>query len=191
MNRAYKKRTTLTKGMSEIIRTTRIKKKLTQKDISEQIHITVKKYSKYETREVKSIEIEILLNILNVLGLEMDDVTKRLDSRCSFTISCEMKNELEFLKNYKNLDTLTDVIKYCIRFTLDSTYKNKISVGLLEEIKEILDITYNEQMKKMSLDLEIKNLILESMNNQSTYELNKIQNQLKNIFLNYSHVKNE
>ena len=191
MNRAYKKRTTLTKGMSEIIRTTRIKKKLTQKDISEQIHITVKKYSKYETREVKSIETEILLNILNVLGLEMDDVTKRLDSRCSFTISCEMKNELEFLKNYKNLDTLTDVIKYCIRFTLDSTYKNKISVGLLEEIKEILDITYNEQMKKMSLDLEIKNLILESMNNQSTYELNKIQNQLKNIFLNYSHVKNE
>lgn len=181
----------LTPSMSEAIRLTRKSLHLTQNDVAKAVSISIPRYSRIETNSIKNVEIDVLSNVLEFLGLEMDSVQKRFGTRVSFTIPQEMKSELIFLKNLKELDTVSETIKYCIRFTLDSYYKSKISEPLLNEIKEILNATYDDQISKMSLDLSVKNLILETMSGDSTRELNDIQNNLKKIFMNYSHVKNE
>ena len=181
----------LTSDIAFKLKNKRISLGYTQDDVSRAAGISSKKYSRIETMKSQTIELETLYILAEILDLDMESIFKRFDTRVSFSVSEDLKKELEFLRDSKNISTLSDTIKYCINFTLHEFYMEKISVTLLDEIKEMLDATYNDQLYKLSLQNNIKDIILKNFANNNDYELLEIEEDLKRVFLNYYRVAKE
>ena len=55
----------------------------------------------------------------------------------------------------------------------------------------MLNSTYNDQLSKLSLQNNIKDIILKNFSNNNDFELQEIEEELRNIFMKYYHAKRD
>ena len=171
----------------ELMKTNRKRNGLTQEEISVLLMISSKKYSRIETRKLKSIDIRTYKKICQILDIEEKDLIN--STRTSLLLSNKMEKDLRVLQESKGLTCKSDTIKYCIEKTLYSSHLDEISVGLLDEIKEIISSTYNHQLNILVRENEIYKLILNNFVNGNDYEIEELKDTINSIFYKYQHIE--
>lgn len=162
-----------------IIRKHRNLKGYTQKEIATILGISSKKYSRFESGKMLKIQRSLLKQISNLLEIDLNEYTNEYAIRCSFSLSQDMKRDLEYLQMSKGFDNLSDTIRYCIEQVVDDFHLQKVSVKLQDDIREVLSNTYVREINKLSRQNEIMRVILNQVQELEVVDVKSMQQDLE------------
>lgn len=176
-------------SLTEKIKRKRQELGFTQNEISKIIKISRKAYGRIERNEVNKITKSLYRKISEALNLNVDEMNDEYNVRCTFYLSKEMKNDLEFFKNAKHFDSVSDTIKFCINEVMNDFLLEKISVELKEDIREAINNSFIHELEKLQSEKLKNEIILEYLSKMEVLDLKKLKSEIDEMNFKIKHAK--
>lgn len=171
------------------IKSARKKKKYTQNDVADMLGISVKKYSRIETSVISSLDEETITKLLNILDISRTNFVNDYGTRCSFTVTSQMRKDLDYLKTSKGFTTLSDTIKYCIEQVLNDFFMQKVSVEITDTICDVIGNTYIKEIQKLAHENELKDILIARLSKETSFDVRELKAEMERIYSDVNHMK--
>ena len=174
-------------NLIDLIKKARRSKDFTQIDMAEMLGISSKKYSRIETKVISRIDRDMLKKIADILDINVSDRINNYGLRCSFSLSQDMRNDLEILKLSKGFSSISDTVKYCVHEVINDFFLRKCSNDLLDDLREMLMTTYNNELDKLSRKNEINEAILTILGAKFNINVDEIKKEIEDEIKKRNH----
>lgn len=174
-------------NLIDLIKKARRSKDFTQIDMAEMLGISSKKYSRIETKVISRIDRDMLKKIADILDINVSDRINNYGLRCSFSLSQDMRNDLEILKLSKGFSSISDTVKYCVHEVINVFFLRKCSNDLLDDLREMLMTTYNNELDKLARKNEINEAILTILGAKFNINVDEIKKEIEDEIKKRNH----
>lgn len=172
---------TLNDTLCKTIRNSRANLGITQEEISKIIGISRRSYARIESCSMTRIKADVLTKLASILDFEIPDTKNNYNLRCTFSLSPELKDGLNFLKMKNRFDSLSETIKFCVEQVVKENYMNEVSQDIKNDVREALNNTYNAELEKLKKDNDMNQLILIYLSQTGALDLSKIKNDINDL----------
>ena len=174
-------------NLIDLIKKARRSKDFTQIDMAEMLGISSKKYSRIETKVISRIDRDMLKKIADILDINVSDRINNYGLRCSFSLSQDMSNDLEVLLLSKGFSSISDTVKYCVHEVINDFFLRKCSNDLLDDLREMLMTTYNNELAKLARKNEINEAILTILGAKFNINVDEIKKEIEDEIKKRNH----
>ena len=181
--------TILDDALISLIRKKRKEKGFTQVEMASMLNISSKKYSRIETSNITKINNTMLKQICSILDIDFTQYEKQHVVRCSFSLTQDVRANLEILKTAKGFSSLSETINYCIEEVMNDFFLRKASHQLLDELREMMVNTYHQELEKISRENEINKHMLEKFGESFHLDVDRERKNLNDEFNKIHHAK--
>lgn len=181
--------TILDDALISLIRKKRKEKGFTQVEMASMLNISSKKYSRIETSNITKINNTMLKQICSILDIDFTQYEKQYVVRCSFSLTQDVRANLEILKTAKGFSSLSETINYCIEEVMNDFFLRKASHQLLDELREMMVNTYHQELEKISRENEINKHMLEKFGESLHLDVDRERKNLNDEFNKIHHAK--
>lgn len=178
---------TLSDSLCQTIKNARVNSGFTQEDIAKLIGISRRSYARIESCNMTRIRVEVLEKLSSKLNFEIPDTSNNYNLRCSFSLSPELKNGLNYLKLKYHFDSLSETIQFCVEQVVKENFMNAVSQDIKNDIREALNNSYNYELEKLKKDNDMNQLILIYLSQTGALDLSKIKEDINNLVHKMSH----